>query len=321
VAIVEELLGLFAPPLFVRHEIVHNSSVVRTLEARGAIFVDTIEEIPPGSIVVLSAHGSAPSVYAAAKQRGLRLFDATCPLVTKVHLQIVRHSQAGRAVILIGHRDHVEVQAALGYYDNASGDGIYVVQNEAEARAVQLPRPACVGYVTQTTLAMDETDIIVRALAARFPQLVAPRGQDICYATQNRQEIVRRLCKSCGLILVIGAPHSSNSRRLVEVAERCGAKAYLIEDAGDIEPAWLRDADVVGLTSSASAPEHLVQAAVAHLRRLSPSLIVEEAGAEESVSFRLPQQLRALGVCAERHAQLDRSPAPDRLSTPLHEAT
>jgi 4-hydroxy-3-methylbut-2-en-1-yl diphosphate reductase len=309
VTIVEELLDVFGSPVFVRHEIVHNAVVVHGLRARGAVFVNGIDEIPAGSVAVLSAHGSAPSTYAAAKQRKLRLFDATCPLVTKVHLEVARYSQEGRAVVVIGHSGHVEVQGILGYYDNPSGDGIFVVQNETEARSFQPPRADFVGYVTQTTLATDETCAIVEILATRFPKLARPHGQDICYATQNRQQAVRRLCETCSLILVIGAPHSSNSRRLVEVAERSGATAFLIQEPSEIKREWLDGVDVAGLTSSASAPEHLVRAAIEHLRQMWPELIVQEVGEDESVSFRLPYQLRALGVSAERRAQVHRSSA------------
>ncbi len=308
VAIVEELLVLHDEPVFVRHQIVHNKIVISSLQRRGAVFVDEIDQIPEGSVAVLSAHGSPPQVQAQARQRNLRLFDATCPLVTKVHLEVVRHAKCGRAVLVIGHRDHVEVQGILAHYLNPKGDGAFVVENEADALTVQPPRADSIGYVTQTTLAADQTRLIIDVLTARFPAIIPPRRQDICYATQNRQDAVRRLAETCGLILVIGAPHSSNSRRLVEVAERSGVNAQLIEDEKDIRSAWLEGVEAVGLTSSASAPEPIVQAAIAYIRSLVPALELQEIGEREAVYFRLPSELRALGASAVRHAELDRAP-------------
>jgi 4-hydroxy-3-methylbut-2-enyl diphosphate reductase len=305
VAVVEQLLSLHEEPVFVRHEIVHNHVVVENLRQRGAVFVEEIDEIPLGALAVLSAHGCPPKVHAQARARSLRLFDATCPLVTKVHLEVAQHARAGRAVAVIGHRRHVEVQGILGHYTNPEGDGAFVVENEREAQALTVPRPAHIGYVTQTTLSVDQTRGVIAVLGARFPGIVAPHRQDICYATQNRQDAVRKLAAKCPLILVIGAPHSSNSVRLREVAESAGSKAYLIERAEEIQPIWLDGLSALGLTSSASAPEYLVQSAVARLSSLVPDLTVESLGEAENVAFRLPGELRALGTPDDIHASLD----------------
>jgi 4-hydroxy-3-methylbut-2-enyl diphosphate reductase len=291
---VEELLELYDEPVFVRHEIVHNQAVCSELRHRGAIFVEDVDEVPEGSIVVLSAHGSPPRVYACAKKRELRVFDATCPLVTKVHLEVARYARRGHTVVVIGHHDHVEVRGILGYYDNPDGDGAFVVENETDAWAFKPLRADRVAYVTQTTLAIDQTRAIVEILAARFPKLVSPSRQDICYATQNRQNAVRRLAELCRLIIVIGAPHSSNSVRMVEVARRCGSKSVLIEGHRDISGEWFIGLDAAGLTSSASAPESLIESAIAHIRSLVPEVVVDEIGESESVSFHLPSELRAL---------------------------
>ncbi len=274
IAIVEGALDCNEGPVFVRHAIVHNNVVIERLSRRGAIFVEKLSEVPPGSRVVLSAHGSPPEVYAEAKALGLRVFDGACPLVTKVHLEVARHAKQGRAVAVIGHRDHVEVQGILGYYDNPNGDGAFVVEEETDVIAVPEPRSGEIAYVTQTTLAVDQTLQIVAALAARFPRIIAPHRQDICYATQNRQDAVRQLAKDCDLILVIGAAHSSNSTRLVEVAQRAGVTARLIETADEIGSGWLEGVKSLGLTSSASAPEYLVDAVIERLefpcRRADP---------------------------------------------------
>lgn len=310
VAIVEELLDLYDEPIFVRHEIVHNKAVVDQLRQRGAVFVENIDEIPRDAIVVLSAHGSPPKVHGEAKARNLRLFDATCPLVTKVHLEVARHARNGRAVVVIGHRNHVEVQGILGYYDNPEGDGAFVIETEAEASAFQPTRPEHIGCVTQTTLATDQTRAIIEVLAARFPKLVRPHRQDICYATQNRQDAVRALAKSCRVIIVVGAPHSSNSQRLIEVSRRCGARAFLIEESDEIQASWLSGVDAVGLTSSASAPERIVQSAIDRIRLLVRDVVVHEIGDSETVAFRLPFELRALGVAAIRHSELGQFIAP-----------
>lgn len=290
---VEALLETFGPPVFVRHAIVHNRVVVEDLATRGAVFVEEVEEIPPGAVAVISAHGAAPAVHQAALTRGLRLFDATCPLVTKVHLDVARHAKLGRSVFVIGHRNHVEVQGILGHFDAAPG-GIIVVESEAEAEAANLADDNKVGFVTQTTLAVEHAARIVAVLRRRFPQIVEPFSEGICYATQNRQNAVRSMAVHAQAILVIGAPHSSNSVRLCEVAEDAGTRARLIERAEEIDPTWLEGCDVIGLTSSASAPEVLVQAAIARLRVLRPGLVIEEFGSAEDMNFRLAPEVRAL---------------------------
>ncbi len=291
VKIVDEMLALSPTPVYVRHEIVHNRSVVDGLRARGAVFVDEVSEIPEGAPAVVSAHGAPPQVFREAGRRGLRLFDATCPLVRKVHLEVIAHSLAGRAVFLIGHRDHVEVQGSLGHYTNAAGGGIQVVQDEAEARMATVPDASAVAYVTQTTLAADAVKRVVAVLRERFPALQGPHHDDICYATQNRQDAVRLLCRHSELVVVIGAPHSSNSLRMVEVTQEAGVPAHLIESADEFDPAWLEGIDNLGLSSSASAPEPLVHATIALLREWRPGLSLHSLGMPEDMVFKLPTAL------------------------------
>ena len=292
ITVVEELLALVDPPVYVRHAIVHNRAVVDGLRDRGAVFVDEIADIPYGAVAVISAHGVGPQVFEQAAARRLRLFDGTCPLVTKVQLEVARHAREGRRVVIIGHRGHVEVEGLVGHYRNRYGDGAVVVENAAEAQAVAVPRPDAVAYVTQTTLAADQTRAIIDVLRRRFPAIIEPHGHTICYATTSRQDAVRRLAASCGLIVVIGSPNSSNSQRLREVAEAAGAQAVLIESPDALDRAMLAAFPAIGLTSSASAPENLVQAAVVRMRALFPRLTVEEIGAPENVSFRPPSTLR-----------------------------
>ncbi|MBA3812813.1 MAG: 4-hydroxy-3-methylbut-2-enyl diphosphate reductase [Caulobacteraceae bacterium] len=294
IMVVDELLELTDGPVFVRHEIVHNRIVVDELRRKGAVFVETIDEIPPGAVAVVSAHGAPSKVGAEAKARGLRLFDATCPLVVKVQLEVLRHARQGRAVIVVGHKSHPEVIGLVGHYDREAGPGVLVVESEADAGSVDPPIVERLGYVTQTTLSFDETDRIVEILKRRFPAIIGPRTSDICYATQNRQQAVVALAADCDLILVIGAAHSSNSMRLRETAERLGSVARLIETADDIAPGWLVGRRRVGLTASASAPEHLVAGVVERLRRLLPGLAVVELGEPEHMVFRPPPELRAL---------------------------
>ena len=291
VKIVDELISLVDEPVYVRHEIVHNRAVVDGLRARGAVFVERIDEIPQGSLAVVSAHGAAPSVFREARAAGLRLFDATCPLVCKVHLEVLAHARAGRSVLLIGHREHVEVLGTMGHYDNPEGGGIQVVENEDEAREVQVRDPQSVAYVTQTTLAVDMVYRVVAVLRQRFPTLIGPHHDDICYATQNRQDAVRTLCVRCPLVIVIGAPNSSNSVRMVEVARECGVSAQLIESEGDLQTSWFGGITNAGLTSSASAPEHLVAATVKRIRSLVGDVQIREVGEEENLVFKLPTSL------------------------------
>ena len=295
IKMVEELLEIFPEPVYVRHEIVHNRVVVDELRTRGAVFVDEVSEIPPGAVAVLSAHGAPPEVYADAKSRDLRLFDATCPLVSKVHLEVARHARHGRSVAVIGHRNHVEVIGTVGYYNSAAGGAIHIVESTEEASRLEVPDPDRIGYVSQTTLAVDQTQRVVDVLRSRFPRLVGPHSNDICYATQNRQDAVRTLAGDCDLIIVIGAPHSSNSVRMREVAETCGVEARLIERPSEIEPQWLSGRTRIGLTSSASAPESLVAGTVEHMLFLAPALVVESTGEPERVSFNMPTALRGHG--------------------------
>jgi 4-hydroxy-3-methylbut-2-enyl diphosphate reductase len=307
VKIVEELIDLVDEPVYIRHEIVHNRAVVDSLKARGAIFVERTDEIPPGSLAVVSAHGADPAVFRDARAAGLRLFDATCPLVSKVHLEVLAHAQAGRSVLVIGHRGHVEVVGTTGWYDSSQGGGIQVVEDEHEAREVQVPDPSSVAYVTQTTLEVESANRVVSVLRQRFPALVGPHHDDICYATQNRQDAVRNLCQRCSLVLVIGAPHSSNSLRMVEVAREAGAEARLIESAAELQAGWFEGHSDVGLTSSASAPEHLVAAAIDCLRAQMPDVQVRELGQPEHLVFRLPTpllDLRAARALPEARSSL-----------------
>ncbi|MGJ7506629.1 4-hydroxy-3-methylbut-2-enyl diphosphate reductase [Variovorax sp. GT1P44] len=291
VRMVEELLALSAESVYVRHEIVHNRSVVERLRALGAVFVDEVVQIPAGALAVVSAHGAPPQVFEDARARRLRLFDATCPLVSKVHLEVIAHARAGRTVFLIGHRGHVEVDGTLGHYANPSGGGIQVVQDEQEARRVQARDPREVAYVTQTTLAVDAVQRVVGVLRERFPALRAPHQSDICYATQNRQDAVRMLCRVSELVLVIGAPHSSNSLRMVEVAKEAGVAAHLIECAAEIDPVWLADLENLGLTSGASAPELLVTEAIARVRQCRADVTIRPLGTPEDMVFKLPTAL------------------------------
>jgi 4-hydroxy-3-methylbut-2-enyl diphosphate reductase len=301
VKIVDELIALVDEPVYVRHEIVHNRAVVDGMKSRGAVFVDRIDQIPPGSLAIVSAHGAAPEVFREARAAGLRLFDATCPLVSKVHLEVLAHARAGRSVLLIGHRGHVEVEGTLGHYDNPAGAGIQVVENEDEAREVRVRDPRSVAYVTQTTLSVDTVMRVVAVLRRRFPALVAPHHDDVCYATQNRQDGVRTLSARCPLVIVIGAPHSSNSLRMVEVARECGAHAQLVESAGEVQAAWLDGLADVGLTSSASAPEHLVAATVERIRTLVRDVHVQELGEPEHLVFKLPTPLHDLRAAKSAH--------------------
>jgi 4-hydroxy-3-methylbut-2-enyl diphosphate reductase len=291
ISIVDELISLSDSPVYVRHEIVHNRAVVDALAARGAVFVESIDEIPPGSFAVVSAHGAAPAVYAQAKAANLRLFDATCPLVSKVHLEVTRHAREGRSVILIGHRGHVEVVGTVGYYQSSQEGKIVVIETEEEARTVEVPDPRHVAYASQTTLAVDTVERIVGTLRSRFPELRGPHREDICYATQNRQDAVRTLCERCQLVMVIGAPHSSNSMRMVEVARERGVQAHLVQSGAEIDPLWFDSITDAGLTSSASAPEHLVTETIERVKRIVPQVSVHGVGTAEDLVFKLPVAL------------------------------
>lgn len=290
--IVNRALDLFGAPVYVRHEVVHNKFVVDTLRQRGAIFVDELDEVPDGVIVIFSAHGVARAVRDEAKKRQLKVFDATCPLVTKVHLEVERFAQAGFECLLIGHQGHPEVEGTMGQYDRSYGGEIYLVESVADVDLLVLKNAEQVGYVTQTTLSMDDTAAIIGRLRERFPQMQGPRKDDICYATQNRQDAVKQLALECDVVLVVGSPNSSNSNRLRELAERCGTRAYLIDNAEEINPAWLPVPDgVVGVTAGASAPEELVAAVIKALRKSGANPAAELVGKRETVQFSLPREL------------------------------
>ena len=291
---VERALRLYGRPVFVRKQIVHNSHVVRELEALGAVFVDSVDDVPEGATVVFSAHGVAPAVHAAAEARRLTTIDATCPLVTKVHTQARRYAQAGYSIVFIGHGGHEEVEGTMG----EAPDAIVLVESAADAEALELPAARRLAYITQTTLSVDETHEIVDVLKRRFPHIEGPAKEDICYATSNRQWAVKELLDDVDLLLVIGSSNSSNSKRLVEVARAAGVSSFLIDDANQIEPAWIEGVETVGVTSGASAPERLVQDVCDWFRARGVSDVSEHRSAHEDVVFRVPVELRR----AERSA-------------------
>ena len=290
--IVNRALEHFGAPIYVRHEVVHNKFVVDDLRSRGAIFVDELEEVPDDSIVIFSAHGVSRAVRREADRRALKVFDATCPLVTKVHIEVARYSREGAECILIGHRGHPEVEGTMGQYDRSAGGDIYLVEDESQVDSLPVRRPDHLFYVTQTTLSMDDTARVIDALRRRFPAIQGPRKDDICYATQNRQDAVKQLAADCDLVLVVGSLNSSNSNRLRELAERMGAEAYLVDSAEDLRPEWLDGKSRVGVTAGASAPEVLVQAVIDRLQSLGSAAPVELAGRPENVTFSLPRELR-----------------------------
>ncbi len=291
IAIVERALETLGPPIYVRHEVVHNQFVVENLRQRGAIFVEEIAEIPAGQTVIFSAHGVSQAVREQAKQHNLRLFDATCPLVTKVHMEVARYSRLGYECILIGHAGHPEVEGTLGQYDNPDG-GIYLIENEADVAKLQIKNPDQLAFTTQTTLSVDDTLRIIAALRLRFPKIEGPRKDDICYATQNRQDAIKTLAAQCDVVLVVGSVTSSNSNRLKELAERLGCASYLIDAAKDIQSNWLAGKQAIGVTAGASAPEILVQQVIARLRELGGDSVQELAGVQENITFALPRDLR-----------------------------
>ncbi|MFT5032817.1 MAG: 4-hydroxy-3-methylbut-2-enyl diphosphate reductase [Bermanella sp.] len=292
IEIVGRALDVFGAPIYVRHEVVHNRFVVENLRERGAIFVDEIHEIPDDVIVIFSAHGVSRAVREEAEQRGLKVFDATCPLVTKVHMEVVKYSREGRECVLIGHKGHPEVEGTMGQYDLSEGGAIYLVEDAAQAAALKVNDPGRLSFVTQTTLSMDDTAAVIDALKERFPFIEGPRKDDICYATQNRQDAVKTLAEQSDLVLVVGSPNSSNSNRLRELAERRGCVAHLIDQASDISPVWLNGIRRVGITAGASAPEVLVQDVIARLCELGASAPEELSGRPENITFSLPRELR-----------------------------
>ncbi len=290
--IVNRALDTFGAPIYVRHEVVHNKFVVDGLRARGAIFVENLAEVPDGVIVIFSAHGVSKAVQKEAARRQLRVFDATCPLVTKVHMEVARYSREGRECVLIGHQGHPEVEGTMGQYDTGNGGQIYLVENDSDVANLTVNEPERVAYVTQTTLSVDDTARVIDTLRNRFPNIAGPRKDDICYATQNRQDAVKQLALECDLVLVVGSPNSSNSNRLRELAERCGATAYLIDTPAEIDPDWLQNRRVVGVTAGASAPEILVTDVVEQLRKLGAEKPVEVSGKTENIRFSMPKALR-----------------------------
>ena len=290
--IVNRALDVFGAPIYVRHEVVHNKFVVDSLRKRGAIFVEELSEVPDDKLVIFSAHGVSQAVQKEAADRGLKVFDATCPLVTKVHIEVMRYSRDGSECVLIGHHGHPEVEGTMGQYNFANGGDIYLVENEADVATLDVKNPEKLAYVTQTTLSMDDTARVIDALRARFPKIEGPRKDDICYATQNRQDAVKQMADECDLMLVVGSPNSSNSNRLRELAERMGTPAYLIDEATQIDPAWLDGKKSIGVTAGASAPEVLVSAVIARLRELGGEVPEEIAGREENIVFSMPKELR-----------------------------
>ncbi len=292
IEIVGRALDVFGAPIYVRHEVVHNRFVVDNLRERGAIFVDELHEIPDDVIVIFSAHGVSRAVREEAEQRGLKIFDATCPLVTKVHMEVVKYSREGRECILIGHKGHPEVEGTMGQYDVTEGGAIYLVEDVEQASQLEVKDAKHLSFVTQTTLSMDDTAAVIDALRSRFPAIEGPRKDDICYATQNRQDAVKTLAEQSDLVLVVGSPNSSNSNRLRELAERRGCVAHLIDQASDISVEWLKGITRVGITAGASAPEVLVQDVVARLCELGASAPEELSGRPENITFSLPRELR-----------------------------
>ncbi len=290
--IVERALELFGAPIYVRHEVVHNKFVVDDLKNRGAVFVEELKDIPDDGIVIFSAHGVSKTIQNEAKSRGLKIFDATCPLVTKVHVEVTAFSRLGRECVLIGHRGHPEVDGTLGQYDRLAGGNIYLVEDEAQALELEVRDPDNLAFVTQTTLSVDDTARIIDILRARFPNIQGPRKDDICYATQNRQDAVRAMADQADVVLVVGSINSSNSNRLRELAERCGAKSYLIDDISMIQDAWFVSAETVGVTAGASAPEVLVQEVLEVLKAKGCDDVQNLLGQPENITFSLPRELR-----------------------------
>ncbi len=292
IEIVERALELFGAPIYVRHEVVHNRFVVEGLRNKGAVFVEELDEVPDGATVIFSAHGVSKAVQDEAKSRDLTVFDATCPLVTKVHLEVTRFSRESREAILIGHEGHPEVVGTMGRYDTQYGGEIYLVESPQDVATLSVKNPELLAYVTQTTLSVNDTAQVIEALRQRFPAIVGPRKDDICYATQNRQDSAKAISDECDLLLVVGSPNSSNSNRLREIGGNDGIPSYLIDSADDLEPEWLVGKKKIGLTAGASAPEVLVSRVVDKLITLGVDVIYERKTVEETISFALPKALR-----------------------------
>ena len=291
--IVERALDIFGAPIYVRHEVVHNKFVVNNLAKKGAIFVDEIDEVPDDQTVIFSAHGVSQAVRNQAAERGLKVFDATCPLVTKVHLEVSRHQKGGKETVLIGHAGHPEVEGTLGQYDDKLGIGaIYLVENPDDVQSLKVRDPDRLTFVTQTTLSIDDTKEVIDALKARFPNITGPKKDDICYATQNRQEAVKELAEKCDVVLVVGSPNSSNSNRLREVSEKLGTPAYLIDNETEIHQNWFDNVKTIGISAGASAPDILVKRVIEKLKEWGVKSIEENAGKIENVMFPLPKELQ-----------------------------
>ncbi|MGB5211749.1 MAG: 4-hydroxy-3-methylbut-2-enyl diphosphate reductase [Gammaproteobacteria bacterium] len=292
IEIVERAIELFGAPIYVRHEVVHNRYVVDRLRKLGAVFVDELSEVPDQSTVIFSAHGVPKAVQDEAATRALNVFDATCPLVTKVHMEVSRYAQEGREVVLIGHAGHPEVEGTMGQYDASLGGAIYLVETPEDVAELPIRAPDRIAFVTQTTLSVDDTARVIDALRDRFPSLLGPRKEDICYATQNRQDAVKAMVKRCDVMLVVGSPESSNSNRLREIAGKAGIPGYLIDGPQDLKPEWFEGKQAVGITAGASAPEILVKQVVERLREWGGRPAEEVTGRPEKVVFSLPRELR-----------------------------
>ncbi len=295
IIIVEQALEKFGAPIYVRHEVVHNKFVVDELRAKGAVFVEELDEIPTGSTVIFSAHGVSKAVRAEADARGLTAFDATCPLVTKVHIEVAKMRAAGLEIIMIGHKGHPEVEGTMGQIDEIetvpAGKGIYLVETPEDVASLTVIDPLKLAFVTQTTLSMDDAALVISALKARFPSINAPKSDDICYATQNRQDAIKIMAKDCDLVIIVGSPNSSNSNRLREVAENQGIEAYMIDNASFLKPEWLQGKRKIGVSAGASAPEILVKEVISKLQALGANQVQELQGVVESVVFQLPKNL------------------------------
>lgn len=291
IEIVERALDIFGAPIYVRHEVVHNKSVVDDLKSRGAVFVEEVADAPEGSTLIFSAHGVSQKVRKEAREKDCQVFDATCPLVTKVHMEVARYSKAGKECVLIGHKGHPEVEGTLGQYHNPEG-AIYLVESVEDVANLAVQQPDSLAYVSQTTLSVDDTAVVIDALKEKYPKIHGPKKDDICYATQNRQDAVKDLANHSDVVLVVGSQNSSNSNRLREIAELRGCSAYLIDDATEIQSHWLSESDNVGITAGASAPEFLVQDVIQRLKEEGATELVQLTGREEKVVFNLPKSLR-----------------------------
>jgi 4-hydroxy-3-methylbut-2-enyl diphosphate reductase len=292
IIIVEQALEKFGAPIYVRHEVVHNKFVVDELRAKGAVFIEELDEVPTGSTVIFSAHGVSKAVRAEAESRGLTAYDATCPLVTKVHIEVEKMRKANMEIIMIGHKGHPEVEGTMGQVEgDPSKSGMYLVETPEDVSKLQVKDPEKLAFVTQTTLSMDDAAVVINALKDKFPSIHAPKSDDICYATQNRQDAVKIMAKDCDLVIIVGSPNSSNSNRLREVAQNQGVEAYMVDNASYIKPEWLSNKNKIGVSAGASAPEVLVQEVISKLTSLGASEVQELHGVIESVVFQLPKNL------------------------------